>query len=114
MSNTKVRVAITNQVDGTTVNVELPADASMSRLMPALVTKMQLPSDVQYSLYSKRLGRPLLLSDTLASSGVQDNDTLLLVPNVAPDDDIPVRSFRDIQLAEAVLRNGELIWNLTN
>ena len=78
----KLRVTVTDQAGGKTVTAELPANAQMSRLLPALVTKMQLPSNVQYGIQHKQSGKQLQNTDTLASAGVKDGDTLRLLPNV--------------------------------
>jgi len=81
-SQNKVRVTVSDQAGGKTVTAELPADAPMSRLLPALVTKMTLPSNVQYGIQHKQSGKDLRGNDTLASAGVKDGDTLRLLPNV--------------------------------
>jgi len=78
----KVKVTVTDQAGGKTVTAELPTDAQMSRLIPALVTKMQLPTNVQYGVQHKQSGKQLQPGDTLYSAGVKDNDTLRLLPNV--------------------------------
>ena len=78
----KIKVTVTDQAGGKTVQAELPADAPMNRLIPALVTKMQLPANVQYGVQHKQSGKQLQPTDTLTSVGVKDNDTLRLLPNV--------------------------------
>lgn len=78
----KVKVTVTDQAGGKTVTAELPTNADMSRLIPALVTKMQLPGNVQYAIMHKQSGKQLQPSDTLKSSGVNDGDVLRLLPNV--------------------------------
>ncbi len=78
----KVKVTVTDQAGGKTVTAELPAKATMSRLLPALVTKMQLPGNVQYGIQHKQSGKQLQSDDTLESAGVKENDTLRLLPNV--------------------------------
>ena len=78
----KVKVTVTDQAGGKTVTAELPTDAQMSRLIPALVTKMSLPTNVQYGVQHKQSGKQLQPSDTLAGAGVKENDTLRLLPNV--------------------------------
>jgi len=78
----KVVVTVTDQAGGKTVQAELPVNAQMSRLLPALITKMQLPSNVQYGIQHKQSGRQLQSEDTLSSVGVKEGDTLRLLPNV--------------------------------
>ena len=82
MAYDKVKVTVTDQAGGKTVTAELPADAIMSRLLPALVTKMQLPSNVQYGIQHKQSGKQLQPDDSLESAGVKEDDTLRLLPNV--------------------------------
>lgn len=78
----KLKVIVTDQAGGKTVTAELPADVEMSRLLPALVTKMSLPTNVQYGIQHKQSGRQLQPADTLNGVGVKDGDTLRLLPNV--------------------------------
>ena len=78
----KVRVTVTDQAGGKTVTAELPLNAPMSRLLPALMTKMQLPAGPQYGIMHKQSGKTLQSTDTLSGAGVKDGDTLRLVPNV--------------------------------
>jgi hypothetical protein len=78
----KVKVTVTDQAGGKTVTAELPSDAQMSRLLPALVTKMSLPTNVQYGVQHKQSGKQLQPGDTLASAEVKEGDTLRLLPNV--------------------------------
>jgi uncharacterized ubiquitin-like protein YukD len=78
----KVTVTVTDQAGGKTVTAELPSDAKMSRLIPALVTKMSLPENVQYGIQHKQSGKQLQPNDTLMECNVQDGDTLRLLPNV--------------------------------
>ncbi len=78
----KVKVTVADSAGGKTVTAELPATAPISRLLPALVTKMSLPSNVNYGMQHKESGKQLQGSDTLASAGVKEGDTLRLLPNV--------------------------------
>jgi hypothetical protein len=78
----KVKVTVTDQAGGKTVTAELPTSATMTRLLPALVTKMQLPSNVQYGIQHKQSGKQLQSGDTLAGAGVKEGDTLRLLPDV--------------------------------
>ena len=78
----KIKVTVTDQAGGKTVTAELPSDATMNRLLPALVTKMQLPSNVQYGIQHKQSGKQLQPGDTLAGVGSKEGDTLRLLPDV--------------------------------
>jgi uncharacterized ubiquitin-like protein YukD len=79
---TKLKVTVTDQAGGKTVTAEVPADVPMQRLLPALVTKMSLPQNVQYGIQHKQSGKQLSPNDTLEKAGVKDGDTLRLLPNV--------------------------------
>lgn len=78
----KIQVTITDQAGGKTVQAKLPTDAPMSRLVPALVTKMSLPNNVTYGIQHKQSGNKLQQTDTLGGVGVKDGDTLRLLPDV--------------------------------
>ncbi len=79
----KVRVTVVDSAGGKTVTAELPATAPISRLLPALVTKMNLPSNITYGMQHWESGKQLTSSDTLSSAGVKEGNTLRLVPNVS-------------------------------
>lgn len=72
----RIKVVVTVQAGGKSVTTLVPSDTIMSRLIPALVTEMQLPTNVHYEVCHKQSGRQLRLSDTLAAAGVQEQDTL--------------------------------------
>jgi len=76
----KVTVFIIDINSAKSVTAELPSDASLHRLVPALVTKMQLPNNIQYSVFHKEAGKIIKPMETLRSAGVQDGDTLMLTP----------------------------------
>lgn len=78
----KIQVRITDQSGGKNVTARLPASAQVGQLLPALVTKLQLPSNQAYYLSHKDSGKKLVNTDTLASAGVQEGHTLLLIPDV--------------------------------
>ena len=78
----KVKVTVTDQAGGKTVTAELPTNAQMNRLIPALIQKMSLPSGVQYGIQHKQSGKLLQPTDTFASVNVNEGDTVRLVPNV--------------------------------
>lgn len=65
-------------------DVELPDDIEISRLLPALIGELGLPTMgdggnvVSYGVSNKRTAREYGENDTLGSLGTKDGDTLLL------------------------------------
>jgi hypothetical protein len=65
-------------------DVELPDDANMQELLPALVKQLGLPltgpdgNQVAYELSNKRTGREYKEADTLGSAGTKSGDVILL------------------------------------
>lgn len=78
----QVEVILMDQAGGKTVTAKLPTDVQMQRLIPALVTKMQLPTNVSYQVHHNQSGKTLSPTDTLFSAGIRDGDTLRFLPNV--------------------------------
>jgi uncharacterized ubiquitin-like protein YukD len=78
----KINVTLTDQAGGKLVTAELPTDVTINRLIPALASKMGLPSNTQYKLQHKEAGKNLKQRDTLASAGIEEGDTLRLLPDV--------------------------------
>ena len=67
--------------------VELPADVPMRRLIPALVTKMGLPTSqggnpITYRLDHRESGKRLSDDMSLNDAGVSQDDILSLFPEV--------------------------------
>jgi hypothetical protein len=67
--------------------VELPSDVPMRRLIPALVTKMGLPTQqganpITYRLDHRDSGKRLSDDETLSQAGVKEDDILSLFPEV--------------------------------
>ncbi|MBC8117398.1 MAG: EsaB/YukD family protein [Candidatus Saccharimonas sp.] len=68
--------------------VQVPADATVNRLIAVLVDKMNLPRHspdgqlMSYKFHHKASGRQLLDTDTLSASGVQNGDVLRLQPEI--------------------------------
>ena len=82
-----VKVIIYDPTGSKKTPVELPADVPMSRLIPALVTKMGLPTNqggnpITYRLDHRDSGRRLGDNDSLSSVGVKTDDILSLFPEV--------------------------------
>ena len=82
-----VRVVIQDHTLSKKTMVELPDDVTMRRLLPALVTRMQLPllqggNPIIYRLDHRRTGRRLDDDDTLRAAGVQADDEFWLLPEI--------------------------------
>lgn len=74
--------------------VELPDDVPLRRLIPALVTKMSLPTSqggqpLTYEIDNMRTGKRLRADDTLTGAGVQEDDILTLLPAITAGGAIP-------------------------
>jgi hypothetical protein len=83
----------------------------MSQLLQALVTKLPMPSNQAYYLVHKETGKRLADNDTLASVGVQDGDTLRIVPDVVAGGGFFVNEYRDVQLLSIALGEGRVAFN---
>ncbi len=68
--------------------VELPADATVNRVIAVLVERMNLPRHspdgqlMSYKFHHKASGRQLLDDQTLAAADVHDGDVLRLQPEI--------------------------------
>jgi len=77
-----VRVTIIDPTKSRRQQAELPDDAPMSRLIPALISRMGLPVQDRggqpqvYRLHHVRSGKQLDDSQTLSAAGVQQDDEL--------------------------------------
>jgi WD40 repeat protein len=80
----KLRVTIIDEVRNRRFKVDLPDDAAMEKLLPALAKKLALPTTdsggqpVAYQLTHEATGRALGGDQTLASFGVKESDALRL------------------------------------
>jgi formylglycine-generating enzyme required for sulfatase activity len=73
----KLRVTIIDEVRNRRLKVDLPDDAAMEKLLPALAKKLALPP-AAYRLTHEATGRALGGDQTLASFGVREGDALRL------------------------------------
>jgi len=73
----KLRVTIIDEVRNRRLKVDLPDDAAMEKLLPALAKKLDLPS-ADYRLTHEVTGRALGSDQTLASFGMREGDALRL------------------------------------
>lgn len=83
-----IRVLIYDPTGSKKTPVELPDDVPMRRLIPALVTKMGLPTTqganpITYRLDHRSSGKRLGDGDSLADAGVAQEDILSLFPEVS-------------------------------
>lgn len=83
----QVRAIILDHSGAKRIPVEIPDDVPMGRLIPALVSKMGLPLTqgeklIAYKLFHKPSGRALQDDETLSGVGMENEDTLSLLPTV--------------------------------
>jgi hypothetical protein len=83
----KVRIGIENHLRGTKTMVEVPDNVPMNRLIPALVTRLGLPTEqegqpVTYRLDDRQTGERIDDEQTLEEAGVQNGAVLALFPEV--------------------------------
>ncbi|MDJ0754657.1 MAG: EsaB/YukD family protein [Ardenticatenaceae bacterium] len=83
----QVKVIIYDPTGSKKTPVELPNDVPMRRLIPALVTKMGLPTTqganpITYRLDHRDSGRRLSEEQSLNDAGVKTDDILSLFPEV--------------------------------
>jgi hypothetical protein len=83
----RMRVAIINHTTSTKTIVEMPDDVPMNRLIPALVSRLDLPvrqggNPISYRLDNPGTGVRLEDDVTLAEAGVEADEALYLVPEV--------------------------------
>jgi len=85
-----ITIEIVDPAGSKRTRAEVPDDAPMYRLMPALASKMALPLKdeagdfIQYQLHHNRTGNLLGRNDTIASSGAEPLDGFTLVPEIVP------------------------------
>jgi len=83
----QIEVTIMDQTGAKITSVELPDNVPMKRLVPLLVTKMNLPTSqggqhISYYMDHKRTGNQLGENDTLRSRGIRKWDIMVLGPSV--------------------------------
>jgi hypothetical protein len=82
-----IKVIVYDPTGSKKTPVELPADVPMRRLIPALVSKMGLPTSqggnpITYRLDHRDSGKRLGDDDSLTAAGVKEDDILSLFPEV--------------------------------
>lgn len=104
----QIKVLIVDHTGGKVTPVEVPNDVVLRRLIPALVTRMQLPTiqggtSIYYRLDHERTARRLGDDETLSSAGVQPDDRLRLLAEFTAGGVLPIRTFRDFLITDAIL-----------
>lgn len=82
-----IKVIVYDPTGSKKTPVELPEDVPMRRLIPALVTKMGLPTTqganpITYRLDHRASGKRLGEEESLSDAGVSQDDILSLFPEV--------------------------------
>jgi formylglycine-generating enzyme required for sulfatase activity len=104
----KLRVTVIDEVKNRRLKVDLPDDAVVEKLLPALANKLGLPP-ADYRLTHETTGRALGGDQTLASFGVGEGDALRLAAAREEEEavpalqKVPVWAWVGIVLAAAVL-----------
>jgi uncharacterized ubiquitin-like protein YukD len=88
----RARVTMLDHVRGTKTQVEVPDNVPMNRLIPALVSRLGLPTEqdgqpVTYRLDNRDSGQRIGDEQTLADAGVQEGAVLALFPEVTAGGD---------------------------
>ncbi|MCX6161769.1 MAG: EsaB/YukD family protein [Ignavibacteriae bacterium] len=84
----KIDVTIIDATGNKQQEATLPDDASVKRIMEALLPKMKLPvtgpdgEPLSYKFHHKASGKQLSESQTLAEAGVKSGDVLRLYPEI--------------------------------
>lgn len=100
----RIDVRIVDQAGGNVKNASLPADVSMSNLVPAVANKLGLQvGEIRYYFEHKETGKRLGDNDTLIDAGVRDGDTLRLMPNVTAGGGLTVNAYQDFLVIDAYL-----------
>lgn len=80
----QIRVRITDTTGNETITAEIPGDVNMTRLIPALLTKLNRPiigsdgAPIAYELFNAKVGRVIAPHETLEEARLVDGDTLII------------------------------------
>lgn len=83
-----IQVVFLDQTGAKSVKAKISATVPVSKIVPSIITKMQLPvtapdgTPMSYSLDHKEGGRRLLETQTLPEAGVKEGDHLIVYPEV--------------------------------
>jgi len=84
----KINVTIIDATGNKQQEATLPDDASIKRILEALLPRMKMPiigpdgDPISYKFHHKASGKQLTESQTLAEAGVKDGDVLRLYPEI--------------------------------
>lgn len=84
----KIDVTIFDATGNKQQEVSLPDDASVKRILEALLPKMKMPltgpdgEPISYKFHHKSSGKQLSENQTLAQAGVKNGDILRLFPEI--------------------------------
>jgi uncharacterized ubiquitin-like protein YukD len=84
----KINVTIIDATGNKEQEAALPDDASIKRIMEALLPRMKMPvtgpdgEPLSYKFHHKASGKQLSENQTLAEAGVKDGDVLRLYPEI--------------------------------
>jgi uncharacterized ubiquitin-like protein YukD len=84
----KLNILIIDATGNKEQDAVLPDDASIKRIMEALLPKMKMPvigpdgEPISYKFHHKASGKQLSDEQTLAEAGVKDGDVLRLYPEI--------------------------------
>jgi hypothetical protein len=82
------RIRVLDVSGSRSCTVEAPDDVAVERILVLLVERMSLPLNspdgqiMSYKLHHRRTGTQLLDNQTLAESGVRDDDELRIQPEI--------------------------------
>ena len=88
MSEPTIDIVVIDATGSRQQDATVPGTAESLRLIAKLVELMDMPvvgpdgQPLSYKVHHKRLGRQLRDEETLIDAGVQDGDTLRLVPEI--------------------------------
>ena len=88
MSEPTIDIVVIDATGSRQQDATVPGTAESLRLIAKLVELMDMPvvgpdgQPLSYKFHHKRLGRQLRDEETLIEAGVQDGDTLRLVPEI--------------------------------
>ena len=90
-----VRVNVWDSTGSKRLIANIPDDAEVSRILPALISRMNLPltnvsgQPMSYKLQHKNSGRQLSEYETLRNAAVTDGDTLRIQPEIIAGTALP-------------------------
>lgn len=89
MSDTEgINVVFLDQTGAKSVRARIAPTVKVSRIVPTIITKMQLPvtspdgTPMAYSLDHKEGGKRLIETQTLVDAGVREGDHLIVYPEI--------------------------------